>query len=811
VNLALVLLLSAIPPPSAVDGLGHSSKNIYAPDFCTDAGICLTALADGGGGAPGGSPNSIQFNNGGAFGGFGSWDGTTLFDSMNLFVDGGLFVQGPSTLDNGAITTDGSGDPTINNSITFTGSGIIVAPGDLYFNAPGSVHGQNNQLDNADGDMDAYGPLTAHGTFAVDATTSLDNGAITTDGYGSITTDQNITVGLGPGTLSVGNGVSGFNQISPGGSSGTGVNFDAPDGLYLNTVNAAPTTIGGTLAVVGSTTLDNGAIVTSGTGTITLPAEQPIQWTDPYGVGVTGDGAGDLFVYAGTDVYVQGCTFDNLGNMTCSGNVNATDNLFANESIVVNNSASFALGAVYFDPSGNATFDGLVTLNAGIQFAPTNSYLYDQTGSDGTAGQVLTAGTGAQVVWADPSGGDSVWQESPTTGGVISPIDATNTAIQLTSTGSVTTTNNTLDDDTGNATFSGYVSSPEFIVPGAGEFTNAGGAVQLLAGGGLLLNNGANGGYLATPDGFELYSDGSQDGFIYAPAQLNFGSGSNQLIFNAASQWYGLGTFNDGIFVGGTTSLDNGAITTDGSGDVSAVNVSASQAGQFGFGVEIPGGQSYQFDDIPDALQSSGSGALTVTFNGSGTDQIQDNGFGALQFYYTGQVEMGGGNFTVDTSGNLTSVASIRDVENLTASTLVFADPSTNLVSAANANLVTAGLSPLLASANLTGQTAANSSIATFTPSATGTYRIGGYVTITAVSADVVQFQVTYTDETSTVRTQTFTPQGLTSAGLSAVGSYTFPPMDIRASASAITVKTILTTSIGSITYDVGATIQQLN
>lgn len=32
----------------------------------------------GGGGTPGGAPNSIQYNNNGALGGFGSWDGTTL-------------------------------------------------------------------------------------------------------------------------------------------------------------------------------------------------------------------------------------------------------------------------------------------------------------------------------------------------------------------------------------------------------------------------------------------------------------------------------------------------------------------------------------------------------------------------------------------------------------------------------------------------------------------------------------------------------------------------------------------------------------
>lgn len=40
--------------------------------------ICLPDLTGGGGGTPGGDPNSVQFNDAGAFGGFGAWDGTTL-------------------------------------------------------------------------------------------------------------------------------------------------------------------------------------------------------------------------------------------------------------------------------------------------------------------------------------------------------------------------------------------------------------------------------------------------------------------------------------------------------------------------------------------------------------------------------------------------------------------------------------------------------------------------------------------------------------------------------------------------------------
>lgn len=116
------------------------------------------------------------------------------------------------------------------------------------------------------------------------------------------------------------------------------------------------------------------------------------------------------------------------------------------------------------------------------------------------------------------------------------------------------------------------------------------------------------------------------------------------------------------------------------------------------------------------------------------------------------------------------------------------------------------------ASADLTGQTAAVASVTTYTPGADGDYRVGGYITITAVSVDVIQFQCDYVDETGASRNQVFFPQGLTAAGLSSTGSYALPPIQFRAkSGNAITVKTVLTTGVGSITYNVGGTIEQLN
>jgi hypothetical protein len=120
-------------------------------------------------------------------------------------------------------------------------------------------------------------------------------------------------------------------------------------------------------------------------------------------------------------------------------------------------------------------------------------------------------------------------------------------------------------------------------------------------------------------------------------------------------------------------------------------------------------------------------------------------------------------------------------------------------------NLSNASIYPI-SSSNLTGQSAAVATVLSVTPAVLGTYRVDAYLTVTARTLDVVQVSVTYTDETSTSRTVTLS--GL----VAATGVATINPISIRAaSGTAIVVSTALTTGGGTITYDIGATIQQLN
>lgn len=117
----------------------------------------------------------------------------------------------------------------------------------------------------------------------------------------------------------------------------------------------------------------------------------------------------------------------------------------------------------------------------------------------------------------------------------------------------------------------------------------------------------------------------------------------------------------------------------------------------------------------------------------------------------------------------------------------------------------------IVATADLTAQTTAGN-VTTFTVGATTrTFNISAYLNITAVTVDVIETQVTYTDENNTAQTANFFTMGATSALLSSIGNSAYPVMTIRAkNATVITVKTTLTTGTGSITYDAGSRISQI-
>lgn len=101
--------------------------------------------------------------------------------------------------------------------------------------------------------------------------------------------------------------------------------------------------------------------------------------------------------------------------------------------------------------------------------------------------------------------------------------------------------------------------------------------------------------------------------------------------------------------------------------------------------------------------------------------------------------------------------------------------------------------------------TATNVVVFTVPSSVTNSYEIGGYVNVTALSIDVVNFQVLFTDEKGASQTIA------ADANITATGFNTVSAQGIRAKGgTTITLKGNLVTGTGSITYDIGGWIKPI-
>lgn len=104
--------------------------------------------------------------------------------------------------------------------------------------------------------------------------------------------------------------------------------------------------------------------------------------------------------------------------------------------------------------------------------------------------------------------------------------------------------------------------------------------------------------------------------------------------------------------------------------------------------------------------------------------------------------------------------------------------------------------------ATIATASSSNASMDSFTVSAS--------LNVTAIATDTIELEVTYTDENNVAQTQLLYPVGTTSALIAATGAYAFQSVDIHTkNATTATLKTILPTSSGSITYDAAGHLQQ--
>lgn len=114
----------------------------------------------------------------------------------------------------------------------------------------------------------------------------------------------------------------------------------------------------------------------------------------------------------------------------------------------------------------------------------------------------------------------------------------------------------------------------------------------------------------------------------------------------------------------------------------------------------------------------------------------------------------------------------------------------------------------IVSSAYLLNQSG-NIDVTTYTVGVTdGSFRVGGNITINAITSGTVQLRINYTNENGNNSTAIFFPQGLTVSTLTTAGIYTFPTMDIRCRAgTVIGINVRVIAGVGE-DYNAGGSIQ---
>jgi hypothetical protein len=178
--------------------------------------------------------------------------------------------------------------------------------------------------------------------------------------------------------------------------------------------------------------------------------------------------------------------------------------------------------------------------------------------------------------------------------------------------------------------------------------------------------------------------------------------------------------------------------------------------------------------------------------------------------YFVGPLAGGGGVRTIILAFPSAGIASSYTWN------LPIADSTGAILSDGSGNLSVQRVAVIVSSGRFTSQTAAVSSVATYTVGSTdSSFMVSANVLVTASSTHSFNVQVTYTDEGNTSRTVTFNVQQLggtlvtSITNITGAGPYEGVPLHIRCKAS--TAITILTSgTFTSVTYNVEGVITQI-
>ena len=318
-------------------------------------------------------------NSGTLSGGISVSAGTLSVGSDNNLGSGGLTLTSGSTLAvTGATTIDNAialaGDATVSNSADATLSGVISGASNLTKAGASTLtlSGSNTYSGTttvsagtlsvaSDGNLGSGGLTLAAGTtLQVTGATTIDN-AIALAGNATVNNSANATLsgvisggfnlvksGASTLTLSATNTYGGTTTISAGTLSAASDSNLGSGGLTL--------AAGSTLAVTGTTTIDNAIVLSGGTATVSNSANATLSGNITGAGGLIKAGASTLTL-SGTDSYT-GATSVNAGSLLVNGALSATSSTTVASAATLGGSGSIANN---------------VTVNSGGTLAPGNS------------------------------------------------------------------------------------------------------------------------------------------------------------------------------------------------------------------------------------------------------------------------------------------------------------------------------------------------------------------------------------------------------------------------------------------------------
>jgi hypothetical protein len=211
---------------------------------------------------------------------------------------------------------------------------------------------------------------------------------------------------------------------------------------------------------------------------------------------------------------------------------------------------------------------------------------------------------------------------------------------------------------------------------------------------------------------------------------------------------------------------------------------------------------------------TSGQSFVVIDHNNS-VVEVQNNGL----FGFSTSGSASGADYDTAIKRNAAGVIEVNNGSSGTFRDLKLRTLNQTGLTALYNNVATAGLGvpAIYGSGRATAQTAANASVATYTPAADGSFLVTANVLVTTSSAEAFTVTVSYTDEGNTARVLTFNFSliaGTLSPNIAFANGavpYEGIPLAIRAkAATAITIKTAAGGTYTGCTYNVEGSISQL-